>query len=166
MKHLIMILITLLLISCGKEDGTIQDTRIRVEQRPCLVTNLKIEILCYYQVGTNILHREDGPAIEFTYTNGSRYQDWYLHGLKGRLKGPARTVRYISGNVYEAYFISGELHRDGGPAQTEYDEDELVVWEIYRSHGKIHREYGPAIIEYDDEGNITFEAYYLDGVLQ
>ena len=39
----------------------------------------------YYIKGTNILHREDGPAIEFF--NGSKY--WYKYNKRHRLDGPA-----------------------------------------------------------------------------
>ena len=48
------------------------------------VGNIDGEIY-YYKAGTKILHREDGPAIEFS--SGSKF--WYLNGNKHREDGPA-----------------------------------------------------------------------------
>ena len=39
----------------------------------------------YYKKGTNILHREDGPAIERD--NGDKF--WYIDGDLHRTDGPA-----------------------------------------------------------------------------
>ena len=63
----------------------------------------------YYKKGTNILHRENGPAVEFW--NGD--QIWYIDGKKHRLSGPA--VVYICGLCFE-WWINGNRHREDGPA--------------------------------------------------
>ena len=55
-----------------------------------------------------ILHREDGPAVE--YTNGTKV--WYLNGTHHREDGPA--VEYLDG--YKEWYIDGKLHREDGPA--------------------------------------------------
>ena len=54
------------------------------------------------------LHREDGPAIE--YSNGSKY--WYLNGQRHRTDGPA--VEYK--DDYKAWYLNDKLHRTDGPA--------------------------------------------------
>jgi len=45
----------------------------------------------------NLLHREDGPAIE--YPNGSKY--WFLHGRRHRIDGPA--IEYYNGTKFWYY---------------------------------------------------------------
>jgi hypothetical protein len=55
-----------------------------------------------------ILHREDGPAVE--YADGSRawHQNYKLH----RYDGPA--IEHCNGS--RAWYIKGRLHRRDGPA--------------------------------------------------
>ena len=84
----------------------------------------------------NLLHREDGPAIE--YANGDK--EWYLNGLLHRVDGPAFYKR-ASGT--KEWFINGLLHRLDGPAV------ELANEKKWFKNGKLHREDGPAI-EYAD----------------
>ena len=55
----------------------------------------------YYIKGTKILHREDGPAEE--YTDGNKY--WLQYGKLHRLNGPA--VEYANG--YKEFWINGKL---------------------------------------------------------
>ena len=54
------------------------------------------------------LHREDGPAIE--YTNGGK--TWYIDGKLHREDGPA--CESSSGD--KEWYIEGKLHREDGPA--------------------------------------------------
>ncbi len=54
------------------------------------------------------IHREDGPAVE--YSSGTKF--WYLNGKKHREDGPA--VEYIDGG--ESWYLNGERHREDGPA--------------------------------------------------
>ena len=60
------------------------------------------------------LHREDGPACE--YSNGSRH--WYINGKKHREDGPA--TEYSDGS--KMWYINGVCHREDGPA-IEYGDD-------------------------------------------
>jgi hypothetical protein len=67
----------------------------------------------------NLLHREDGPAIENT--NGS--QVWYLNGKRHRVGGPAYytsgcslTKGTIPATGYREYYVNGKRHREDGPA--------------------------------------------------
>lgn len=55
-----------------------------------------------------VLHREDGPAVE--YLNGTNF--WYLNNELHREDGPA--VEYLNG--YKAWFLNNEKHRRDGPA--------------------------------------------------
>ena len=54
------------------------------------------------------LHREDGPAIE--YSDGTKY--WYLNGKLHREYGPA--FEYVDGT--KRWYLNGERHRTDGPA--------------------------------------------------
>ena len=54
------------------------------------------------------LHREDGPAAEWS--DGSKY--WYLNGRRHRIDGPA--TEYIDGT--KLWFLNGKRHRENGPA--------------------------------------------------
>ena len=62
----------------------------------------------YYIVGTNLLHREDGPAVIYNDGGLSYYQYNKLH----RVDGPA--VTYKDGSKRWLQF--GKLHRLDGPA--------------------------------------------------
>jgi len=56
----------------------------------------------------DLLHREDGPAYEWS--DGTKF--WYLNGKLHRDNGPAR--EYANGN--KAWYLNGDLHREDGPA--------------------------------------------------
>jgi hypothetical protein len=55
-----------------------------------------------------ILHREDGPAVE--YSNGERA--WYVDGKLHRLDGPA--IEHADGS--KSWLVDGKYHREDGPA--------------------------------------------------
>ena len=59
----------------------------------------------YYQNG--ILHRKDGPAIE--YANGDKI--WYIYGIVHREDGPA-----IERYGHKIWIKNGAYHREDGPA--------------------------------------------------
>ena len=61
----------------------------------------------YYCVN-NVLHREDGPAIE--YSNGGK--QWYKNGQCHREDGPA--IEHPNG--VKKWYKNGKLHRENGPA--------------------------------------------------
>jgi hypothetical protein len=92
-----------------------------------------------------ILHREDGPAIEWV--DGSK--SWYRDGKLHREDGPA--IECADGS--KEWYRDDKLHREGGPA-IEYASGSKY-W--YRD-GLLHREDGPAI-EYADGSN----SWYLNG---
>ncbi|NVM34029.1 MAG: hypothetical protein HWN81_00435 [Candidatus Lokiarchaeota archaeon] len=88
-------------------------------------------ILDYYG-WDKILHRLDGPAIE--YANGSK--EWWIEDKRHRLDGPA--IEYSSGS--KRWYVKGKRHRLDGPA-IEYVEGSKS-WYV---EGKCHRLDGPAI---------------------
>ena len=55
-----------------------------------------------------ILHREDGPAIE--YPHG--YKEWWRNGWLHRENGPA--MEWSDGSKF--WYAHGEFHREDGPA--------------------------------------------------
>jgi len=83
-----------------------------------------------------ILHRDDGPAVE--HINGTRI--WYQFGLIHRNDGPA--VESPDGTSY--WYKEGNRHREDGPAM-EYANG-IRAW---YQNGLLHREDGPAF-EYPD----------------
>ena len=64
-----------------------------------------------------VLHREDGPACE--YSDGDKY--WYQNGKYHREDGPA--CEYNDGSTY--WYLNGKRHREDGPA-VEYAHGEMV----------------------------------------
>ena len=62
----------------------------------------------YYKPNTNILHNEDGPAVEES--NGAKY--WYINGKHHREDGPA--IEYSNSTKY--WYINDKLHNENGPA--------------------------------------------------
>lgn len=79
-----------------------------------------------------ILHREDGPAIEFS----SGTKRWYLNGKCHREDGPA--IEFSSGG--KEWFVNNKRHREDGPAIE--CSGGTKHWCL---NGKYHREDGPAI---------------------
>jgi len=100
----------------------------------------------WYKFNTNILHREDGPAIETPY--GSKF--WYQNGKLHRVDGPA--AEYSDGS--KEWYLNGKRHRINEPAV------ELVngTKEWYQN-GLRHREDGPAIEQFDGS-----KLWWLEGI--
>ena len=65
------------------------------------ITKNKSGTLYYKDRGKNILHRTDGPTIE--YTDGSK--QWIVNGVLHRLDGPA--VEYAGGD--QLWYVNGEF---------------------------------------------------------
>lgn len=62
----------------------------------------------FYKPGTEVYHRLDGPAVEYTY--GDKF--WFQNDLLHRLDGPA----FESPSGCKAWYQYGKLHRLDGPA--------------------------------------------------
>ena len=72
----------------------------------------------YKDAKGTVLHRTDGPAIE--YTNGDK--SWYMNDQRHRTDGPA--IEYAGGEQH--WYSGGKRHRTDGPA-IEYT-DGYKVW--------------------------------------
>jgi len=79
----------------------------------------KLGTIYWYIEGTFILHREDGPAVEW-YT-GDKF--WYLNGKTHRVDGPA--IEYA--NRIKVWCQNDMRHRTDGPA-VEYSNGENQYW--------------------------------------
>jgi hypothetical protein len=98
----------------------------------------------YADAEIKILHREDGPAVE--YYNGDR--SWWQNGNLHREDGPA--VEWMNGD--KSWWINNERHREDGPAMEFADGGK---W--WYKNNLLHREDGPAI---DDR----FKTWFLNGL--
>lgn len=104
-----------------------------MRQKPIYIKIDKVGNKFYYRdKKMTVLHRNDGPAIEFT--SGSK--SWYQHNLCHRTDGPA--IECFDG--YKAWYVNGQLHRTDGPA-VEYVDGSKEWWQ----NGLLHRTDGPAI---------------------
>ncbi len=92
-----------------------------------------------------VLHRTDGPAIE--YADGSKA--WYVDDILHRLDGPA--VEYANGS--KSWWVVGKLHHTDGPA-IEHAEG-YKEWYV---EGKLHRTDGPAV-----ECADGYKEWWVDG---
>jgi len=92
------------------------------------------------------LHREDGPAVE--YTSGTK--EWYLNGKLHRVEGPA--IEWSDGD--KSWYLNGKRHREDGPA-VEYTDGDKSWW----LNGLLHREDGAAI-----EWASGHKEWFLNGV--
>jgi hypothetical protein len=99
----------------------------------------------WYKLGTNQLHREDGPAIERS--DGTKC--WYLNGKLHCEDGPA--IEHSDGTKF--WYLNGKRHREDGPAVE--GSDGVKHWYL---NWERHREDGPAI-EYPD----GTKYWYLNG---
>ena len=100
---------------------------------------------CYFKKWTDVLHREDGPAIESC--DGNKW--WYINGRLHREDGPA--VKYLDG--YKEWWINGRLHRIDGPA-IEYESGD----QSWYFNGLSHRTDGPAL-DWKDK-----KVWYINGI--
>ena len=73
----------------------------------------------YYKPNTTILHRIDGPAVEWADGSKSYYVDDKLHRIDGI------AVEYADG--FKAYWVDDKLHRLDGPA-VEYADGNKEYW--------------------------------------
>lgn len=79
------------------------------------IREVKADGSIWYKTEHGLLHREDGPAVEFP--NGKKF--WYLWGDRGRKDGPA--VECSNGD--RSWYWAGQLHRVDGPAMIVGDKE-------------------------------------------
>ena len=100
----------------------------------------------YKDPDRKVLHRENGPAIEWV--TGTK--EWWQDGLQHRTGGPA--IEWFDGTT--TWYQNGQVHRINGPA-VEYANG-IKIW---FQNNKQHRIDGPAVVSPD--GN---NLWYLQGV--
>ena len=104
----------------------------------------------YYLNG--LLHREDGPAVEYHFndeqwTNQDEYDTfgsqirthkaWYSHGEYHRIGGPA--IEWADGT--NSWFVNGKKHRLDGPAIETFDGRKLWYVDDVLIHCKDQEEF-------------------------
>jgi hypothetical protein len=99
----------------------------------------------YKDKAMTVIHRLDGPAVEWP--NGGK--EWYVDGKCHRLDGPA--IEYANGS--KEWYVDDKRHRLDGPA---------VEWpngtREWYANGKLHRTDGPAV-EYVN----GYKEWFVDG---
>jgi len=104
-------------------------------------------------------HRTDGPAVV-----SEEIEEWYVKGRLHRIDGPAKTFNFTNGTSYlKIWAIDDKIHRTDGPAivyHTHYYT--ITVWAI---DGKFHREDGPAFerVIHDEVFSSVLPAQYAWG---
>jgi len=85
-----------------------------------IVTNADDDKRYFKDKAKTILHREDGPAIEW----GDGSKMWFVNGKRHRLDGPA--IEGVSGN--NAWCINGEsISEEEFYKRTDWREDQHIV---------------------------------------
>jgi|SRR5579859_4154648 len=109
------------------------------------------------------LHREDGPAVEFT----DGYKDWYYHGELITCSSQEEFERLINKKDLptcetdkygtKRWTLDDQYHREDGPAIDHCDG--YKAWYLY---GQRHREDGPAIEYYNGTKVWYYHGKYID----
>ena len=71
-----------------------------------------------------ILHRENGPALEWTLEEKGKEYEYYINGERHRDDGPA--IEYADG--FQQWWKNGRIHREDGPAITYSSGRKVWVW--------------------------------------
>ena len=82
-----------------------------------MVTKKVYKNIIEYRNEKGDLHREDGPAREWS--DGDKY--WYINGQRHREDGPA----FEGSNGDKYWLINGKFHREDGPAIEYYYGDKF-----------------------------------------
>src|SRR3990167_4937290 len=106
----------------------------------------------WYKEGTEILHREDGPAME--YFDGDKF--WFQNNKLHRLDGPAKECS--DGNKF--WYQNGKLHRLNGPA-VEYSNGEKYWYIEGKNHSE--EEYSKKIGELNHSNDCSNKIIEIDG---
>jgi hypothetical protein len=70
-----------------------------------------------------VLHRTDGPAMEFT----SGHKSWWLNGFRHRTDGPA--MEFASG--YKSWYLNGILYSfDEFVIEMNWTIEQIAIWKL------------------------------------
>jgi len=108
--------------------------------------------VAFFIKGTKILHREDGPAIEWS--DGAK--EWFLNGKLHRLDGPA--IFYP--DVIKKWYINGNHHRVDGPAIERGDGE--VEWCLNDIFFGTKEEWFEALNE-EQKAKALYSEYFMRG---
>lgn len=114
----------------------------------------------------DLLHREDGPAIEYFSKEIYGITDTCVFANTNEDPNGAiiteqnAFVSFGQQSTSKYYYQNGQLHRDDGPAI-----DLNTGEKAYYQHGQLHRLDGPARIrpEYTDSPHLAREEWYVNG---
>jgi hypothetical protein len=106
----------------------------------------------YYIVGTEILHREDGPAV--IYKDGRK--EWYMNGKLHRVGGPA--VETEHGGKFWIFY--DKIHRVDGPAVITKDGE--LSWYLNDIYFKTKEAWFEALTESQKE-KALYSDYFIGG---
>jgi hypothetical protein len=115
---------------------------------------VKYSFYTYYVIkGTQIFHREDGPAVESE--NGLK--EWRINGKLHREDGPA--VIYSDGT--KKWYLNGELHRENGPAK-EYGTGKKE-WYLYGEYFDSKELWFRALPSKEKQLKALYSEYFIRG---
>ena len=106
-----------------------------MKEKQYTTTNAHGTKFYYKDPEMTILHREDGPAMDYEGDG----EVWYLDGMVHRTDGPA----YISNDGSSVWFQNDMIHRLDGPAglqkngNTEWYVNNVFLFEISSKTGNI-----------------------------
>lgn len=123
----------------------------------------------YLDPGCSIRDREDGPAFEEFYEDGSiKLRIWYKDDefhRDGDL--PAYESFFKNGSIREQeWYINGDNHRANEPACLFYRENGTISAVKYLKVNMCHRTDGAAVTYFAQDGTtIQSQSYYVNGAL-
>lgn len=116
----------------------------------------------WYIKGTNIRHRENGPAKQIYINSTVQYKYWFWYDTLFNVKGgPSEIQYYENGRLQEVAYTNcrGQKHKKDGPANIFFDTNGTLRKEVWYINDEIHRTQGPAEIEYFPNGEIYLETW-------
>jgi hypothetical protein len=113
--------------------------------------HVKSDQTFYFIKGTNIYHREDGPAREWL--NGDKL--WFINGRRHRDGGPA--IEW--GDRSKEWFVNGKRHREDGPALV-YTNGRIQWWLNGRIYTK--KDWFEALNE-EQKVKALYSEYFIGG---
>jgi hypothetical protein len=112
---------------------------------------VQLNRVAFYIKGTKIVHREDGPAIEWK--DGST--EWCYYGKLHREDGPAL---FDAEDSCEEWWLNGERHREDGPAVI--FENGTNVW--YLNDKQLSKEEWFGALSEEQKKTMLYSEYFIN----
>ncbi len=106
----------------------------------------------YYIKGTEILHREDGPAV----ITWDESEMWYINNKLHRVDGPA--IEWSDGT--KEWWVNGERYRVDGPAVIH--NNGMVTWFLNDIWFKTKEEWFESLAE-EQKAKALYSEYFIRG---